>query len=95
MLGLVVGKVLGITVATWLAVRTGLATLPEGLTWGAVVAVSALAGIGFTVSLFVAGLAFDSPSAVSEAKIGILLATVIAAVVGGSLLRRATRQTRA
>ncbi len=60
--GLVVGKLVGITLASALAVRLRLTALPPGVTWPQVVGIAALAGIGFTVSLFVGGLAFDDPA---------------------------------
>jgi NhaA family Na+:H+ antiporter len=88
-LGLVVGKAVGITGATWLAVRSGLASLPEGATWGQVLGIATVAGIGFTVSLFVASLAFDPGSpAEDSAKVGILIASTAAALAGILLLRR-------
>src|SRR5215218_7297745 len=65
-LGLVVGKVVGITLATSLAVRSGLGRLPDEMTWPSLGAVAALGGIGFTVSLFIADLAYD-PGPLQEA----------------------------
>ena len=56
---LVVGKLVGVTLFSWAAVRLGFARLPDGVRWGHVVGVGAVAGIGFTVSLFITGLAFD------------------------------------
>ena len=84
MFGLVVGKQIGVTGAAWLAVKTGLAALPEGVTWKQVYAMSWLAGIGFTMSLFIAGLAFDSAheEMLTIAKFGVLVASLIAGVVG-------------
>ncbi len=88
-LGLVVGKVVGISGAAWLAVRLGVARLPDGARWGHVVGIAAVAGIGFTVSLFVAGLAFDAGSKTeAAAKIGILIASTAAVALGAMLLRR-------
>ena len=81
-LGLVVGKPLGIVSATWLAVRFGRARLPAGAAWRGIMAVGAMAGIGFTVSILVAGLAFDDPGRVDEAKLAILAASVLAALGG-------------
>ena len=88
--GLLAGKALGITGAVWLAVRTGLGRLPEGARWAHVAGVGVVAGIGFTVSLFVAELAFpaDSPL-VDAAKLGVLAASTLAAAVGAAVLRRA------
>jgi Na+:H+ antiporter, NhaA family len=88
-LGLVVGKLIGITGFSWIAVRSGIGTLPEGATWGQLAAVAAIAGIGFTVSLFIAGLAFRQMDLVDEAKIGILAASAVAAAVGAVILRMA------
>lgn len=92
-LGLVVGKVAGITGAVWLAVRTGLAALPEGTRWLHMVGVAAVAGIGFTVSIFVTGLAFDSADQQDAAKIAILAASAVASVAGVAVLRAASRAT--
>ncbi len=87
-LGLVIGKPLGITVLAWAAVRMGLASLPHGVTWGQIHGVSWLGGIGFTMSLFVANLAFGEGSALLDAaKIGVLAASTIAAITGWILLR--------
>jgi len=86
--GLILGKQLGITFFTWLNVRLGLATLPEGVTWRHIYGVSWLAGIGFTMSLFIAGLAFGASPLLDTAKVGILAASVVAGVVGWLILRR-------
>jgi NhaA family Na+:H+ antiporter len=83
--GLVVGKILGVSLATFIAVRSGIAELPRAATWTHVFGLSAIAGIGFTVSLFITGLAFDDPFA-DRARIGILAASAIAAVIGSVIL---------
>ncbi len=70
--GLVVGKTLGLTLGVAVAVMLGLSSLPRGVTWGHIVGVGALAGIGFTVSLFITDLAFDDAATVAASKIGIL-----------------------
>jgi NhaA family Na+:H+ antiporter len=90
-LGLVVGKPLGITAASWLAVRSGLAALPTGVRWRQLAGAGAVAGIGFTVSLFVAGLAFDRPELDTAARIAVLTASVTASVVGVTALVLAGR----
>ena len=90
-LGLVVGKTLGITGAAWLAVRLGIARLPEGANWSMVTAIACIAGIGFTVSLFVAELAFEGGALQDAAKLGVLAASLAAAVLGGLGLRWACR----
>ena len=85
--GLVLGKPLGILLACFLAVRLGLGRLPERTSWLQVTGLGAVAGIGFTVSLFIAGLSFPGSEALTEdAKVGILLASVVAALVGVLIL---------
>ncbi|HVX16677.1 MAG TPA: Na+/H+ antiporter NhaA [Acidimicrobiales bacterium] len=94
-LGLLVGKPLGIVGATWLGVRLGLADAPREARWSQVLGVSLLAAIGFTMSLFVTGLAFDGSAAAhlsDRAVVGILLASTVAALVGSALLTRANRR---
>ncbi|MGH9272747.1 MAG: Na+/H+ antiporter NhaA [Ilumatobacteraceae bacterium] len=82
-LGLVVGKVVGITGFAWVTTRLGLGALPDGVTWRQMFGVAALAGIGFTVSLFVTALAFEDDDVLGEAaRIGILVASAVAAVAG-------------
>jgi Na+:H+ antiporter, NhaA family len=91
-LGLVVGKIVGITAASWLAVVTGLGRLPGRTTWPMVVGLASVAGIGFTVSLFIAGLSFDPGSVMESAsKVGILGGSVVAAAIGATMLVLATR----
>jgi Na+:H+ antiporter, NhaA family len=85
-LGLVIGKVVGITSFAWLAVRLRIARLPDSVTWPGIVAVSALAGIGFTVSIFVTGLAFRGELLEEQAKVAILAASLLAAAIGTTLL---------
>jgi NhaA family Na+:H+ antiporter len=86
--GLVVGKPIGILAASWLAVRSGLAELPKGVEWRHMVGVGFLAGIGFTMSLFIASLGFGDGALLDAAKTGILMASVIAGSIGFILLRR-------
>ena len=88
-LGLVLGKPLGIVLFSWLAVRSGLAGLPADLSWRILFAVSWLGGIGFTMSLFVSELAFKTGPALGEAKIGILAASLLAGTIGYVVLRLA------
>jgi NhaA family Na+:H+ antiporter len=85
--GLVVGKTVGVTAATWLAVTVGVGQLPRRTTWRMVVGLACVAGIGFTVSLFIAGLSFPAGSVLeSEAKVGILGGSLVAAAVGATVL---------
>ena len=85
-LALVVGKLDGIAAATFLAVRLGLGLLPAGVDRRSVVGIAALAGIGFTVSLFIAALAYDDPLLVDSAKLGILGGSILSAAVGVAIL---------
>ncbi len=94
-LGLVVGKPLGVTAATWFALRFNLATLPHGVTMRHVLGGGAVAGIGFTVALFIARLAFVDEAGqptvlLDEAVIGVLAASVLASVLGWFILRNAS-----
>jgi Na+:H+ antiporter, NhaA family len=84
--GLVVGKPLGIVLATWIAVRSGLGTLPPEITWRHVVGLGFMAGIGFTMALFIAGLAYPMPQMLAEAKVAILGASLVAGIAGFVLL---------
>jgi NhaA family Na+:H+ antiporter len=84
--GLVIGKPAGICLASWLAVRTGLATLPDGVSWRHVYGTAWLAGIGFTMALFISGLAFPDTGLESQAKLGILLGSLVSAVAGIAVL---------
>lgn len=88
-LGLVVGKLAGIWLASAAAVRLGVARLPEGVAWSHLVGAAAVAGIGFTVSLFIADLAFGDTRLDALAKVGILAASIVAGVLGWILLRNA------
>ena len=83
--GLVIGKPLGIVLLSWLAVRSGVAQLPSGVTWKAMLGAGCLGGIGFTMSLFIAGLALEG-SSLDAAKIGILGGSAVSAIVGLTVL---------
>ena len=83
--GLVVGKPAGVLLLSWLAVRAGLASLPTGAGWSGVAAIGTLAGVGFTMSIFIAGLALTGAS-LDAAKIGILSGSVISGALGVGLL---------
>jgi len=90
-LGLFLGKQIGILAFSWVAVRTGLAELPAAVGWRQVWGVSLLCGIGFTMSLFIAGLAFAQSHLLDAAKIGILAASLISGVAGALVLARSGR----
>ena len=85
-LGLVVGKSVGIVTAAWLAVRSGIAVKPDAYSWRQLVGAGALGGIGFTMSLFIAGQAFPDPADYAAAKIAIFIASLIAGVLGTLIL---------
>ena len=86
--GLLLGKPAGILLASWVAVRLGIAELPASVTWSGIHGAAWLGGIGFTMSLFVAGLAFTDESLLASAKAGILMASAIAGATGYLLLSR-------
>ena len=86
-LGLLVGKVAGVMGACWLMVRSGLAALPQAAGWAHMVGVALLAGIGFTMSLFIGGLSFGEGPAMNAVRLGVLLGSAIAALAGFAVLR--------
>lgn len=93
-LGLVLGKPIGITAAAWLAVRLDIAAKPTAYSWRQLSGAGALAGIGFTMSLFIAGQAFSDPGDYAAAKIAIFLASLVAGVAGVLILwPRSTEET--
>ena len=90
LLGLFPGKAVGITLFTWVSIRLRLCVAPLGMTFRRLVSLSVLGGIGFTVSLFIANLSYDSPEFVgllNEAKLGIFVGSILSGVVGYLLLR--------
>jgi NhaA family Na+:H+ antiporter len=84
--GLVIGKPIGIVLFSWLAIRTRLAAMLDGIGWCQIVGVGMLGGIGFTMSLFIANLAFGEAPALETAKVGILLASVVSGIAGAIVL---------
>jgi NhaA family Na+:H+ antiporter len=91
MLGLVVGKVAGVTGFSWLAVRLGWAALPSGVAWRHITGAGLIGGVGFTVSLFITGLAFSETLLIEEAKLGVIAASLIAAFGGYLFLMLVSR----
>ena len=85
--GLMLGKPVGILFTTWVCRRLGIASLPEGSTWMHIIGVGMLAGIGFTMSIFISILSFQNPLFVSEAKLSVLLTSIIAGTAGYILLK--------
>ena len=86
-LGLLIGNPLGILGLTWLAIKFGLAELPRGVGWRHILGVGFLAGIGFTVAIFISDIAFNDPSLVDQAKLGVFAASLLAGAIGYLLLR--------
>ena len=86
-LGLLVGKPLGILTLSFLAVRTGLARLPQGVDWRQLAGVGCLAGVGFTMSLFIGGLAFDTSQQLNAVRLGVLAGSLVSGTLGFLLLR--------
>jgi Na+:H+ antiporter, NhaA family len=86
-LGLILGKPIGILGACWLGVRADLGRLPDGLSWLGLTGLSVLAGLGFTMSLFIAQLAFEEGAQLAQSKVAILCASTLAAIVGLAMIR--------
>jgi len=89
-MGLVVGKFVGVLMFSWVAVKTKITTLPHGVTWKQIIGVALLAGIGFTMSLFITTLAFKDVQLVTDAKLGIFIASIISGVAGYFVLKKAS-----
>ena len=89
--GLLFGKVIGITLFPWLASRFGIVELPLYVSWTSVIGVGFLAGIGFTVAIFISNLAFTDPALILNAQFGIMCASVLAGLAGYSILRMTSR----
>jgi NhaA family Na+:H+ antiporter len=86
--GLLFGKFIGVVGFSWLMVKLKWATLPNDVHWRHIIGAGFLAGIGFTMSLFVANLAFADAALINQAKLGILIASLVAGVVGYIILRK-------
>lgn len=85
--GLIIGKFSGILFFCWIMVKFRLSKLPEGANWKHIAGVALLAGIGFTMSLFISGLAFENPVFIDQAKYGILIASIFAGILGTIVLK--------
>lgn len=91
-LGLIVGKQVGVFGVTWLMIKSGLAKLPAGANWLHIYGVACLAGIGFTMSLFIGSLSFDDPALMNQVRVGVLAGSVVSAILGFSALKIAARR---
>ncbi len=85
--GLVLGKQIGVFSATWIAVKTGLARLPEGVDWRHIYGVACLTGVGFTMSLFIGSLAFGADETMNAVRLGVISGSVVSGVLGYVVLR--------
>ena len=92
MAGLIIGKPLGVTAAAFVAVKSGIAKLPDGLGWRSLLGYAWLAGIGFTMSLFIAMLAFDGNSPVNGAKLGTFAGSLLAGIIAAIILKTTARK---
>ncbi|WP_370032388.1 Na+/H+ antiporter NhaA [Qipengyuania mesophila] len=84
--GLVIGKQVGVFGACWFAAKTGLASLPDDVSWRHIFGLACLAGIGFTMSLFIGGLAFVDPGQIDAVKLGVLSGSLVSALLGMAVL---------
>lgn len=91
-MGLIFGKFIGVLLFTFVMVKTGLGSLPNGATWHHMIGIALLAGVGFTMSLFISSLAFNNPEFVEQAKYGILIASILAGLSGYLYLKRISKQ---
>jgi len=88
-LGLILGKQVGVFATTWLMVKSGAARLPHGVSWMHLYGLACLAGIGFTMSLFIGSLNFDDPATMNAVRLGVLVGSLVSAVLGYLVLRLA------
>ncbi len=91
-LGLFVGKQVGVLGASWLAIKSGLCAKPEGTNWSQIYGAALLCGIGFTMSLFIGGLAFTGVEEQAEVRLGVLIGSVLSAAAGYMVLRSTTEK---
>lgn len=91
LIGLMIGKFVGVFLFTWLMIRFKIAELPEQANWMHITGVSVLAGVGFTMSLFVTGLAFNDPTFIDQSKYGILSASLLCGIIGLLILKRSQK----
>ncbi|WP_133485167.1 Na+/H+ antiporter NhaA [Aliiroseovarius marinus] len=93
--GLFIGKQIGVFGATWIGVKSGLARLPEGVTWHHVYGVACLTGVGFTMSLFIGSLAFGADETMNAVRLGVISGSILSGLVGFAVLRTASSQPKA
>ena len=91
--GLFLGKQIGIFLATWIGVKSGIARLPENVSWKHVYGVACLTGVGFTMSLFIGSLAFTTADAMNAVRLGVVLGSVLSGIIGYLLLKSAAHDS--
>ena len=91
-LGLLIGKLTGVFLFAYLAVKIGISSLPQNLNWKLILGVSGLAGIGFTMSFFITNLAFNDPAILTASKLSIIFASTVSAIIGAAVLRLSKKQ---
>ncbi len=89
--GLFLGKQIGVFLATWIGVKSGIARLPENVSWKHVYGVACLTGVGFTMSLFIGSLAFTTADVMNAVRLGVVLGSVLSGIIGYLLLKSAAR----
>jgi NhaA family Na+:H+ antiporter len=94
-LGLILGKQIGVFGVTWLMVKSGLARMPTGATWAHIYGVACLAGIGFTMSLFIGSLSFADPAQMNAVRMGVLSGSIVSAIIGYTVLIMSTTKVAA
>ena len=90
-LGLFIGKPVGVMTMAFLATKTGLAKMPSDINWAQLAGVAWLTGIGFTMSLFIGGLAFDDAALLNEVRLGVIAGSIASAIAGCSIIAAATK----
>lgn len=88
-MGLLAGKLCGVVIFCWAMIKLRLSSLPDGMGWRHLIGVGFLAGVGFTMSLFITTLAFSNPQFVTDAKVGIFAASIISGIAGYLILKTA------
>lgn len=93
-LGLIIGKQIGVFGLTWIVVKMGWAQLPHGANWAHIYGVACLAGIGFTMSLFIGGLSYSDPELINQVRLGVLSGSLVSAIVGYTVLMMASAEKK-
>jgi NhaA family Na+:H+ antiporter len=91
--GLFLGKQIGVFLATWIGVKSGIARLPENVSWKHVYGVACLTGVGFTMSLFIGSLAFTTADVMNAVRLGVVLGSVLSGIIGYLLLKSAAHDS--